>query len=684
MEYIKIVNFYGVFERSSNSSSSSRSAIFLEQYFQAFVHDITRKCETTILSRIYTSDSENLASFVNNNAAHAVVKRPSIWKIISSDVFLSRVMPSNNVAGRIRKIRSDKTFSRNTWNVHVILTRGVHSFDEISKDGTFEWNSHDRFIVLLARLPEEHDLSNELNSRIDDILKTLWLEHKVQKVFVSEATLVNDTVRINRSVRTYNPFTKVNDSVWGRVEIINVITAEEASDELSHSTYRRTKNMNGYTLKVGYFKQNQTIAEPMKGQSSTRYSYDDIFEEFDETMLNTIAQDMNFQIEYVHPADNKWFGYQLSNGTYVGAIGDVVYGRTDICFISFFVKKYSTSPKEDVDFSTYVDFDRICMTVPKATKIPKWIRIYHFFPPSIWICLMLTHVFIYLIWYFVQVFTSERKRKKSFRATFYRSFLLNAGCPQKLPNTNAERILLSGVFLANVTLVGIFNGILYNSFAHNMYYPDIKSLHDLDDSGLPISLSSAGLANLFDYDDNDVDSTLMQNLRKKMRFNVTGVNGVISTALYRNTSAFARENYFPVISQELTDADGGPLLYLIKECPGTFYLSYLLPKNSIFNEKINTLISQLNQAGLPSLWYQHIVNAFNVRKKLRAKETLTQNKKKTDNFVPFNLADMQSSFYTLLIGLSISTIVFFHEKGWLKVSLLHIERPNHKSTPVNR
>lgn len=197
MKDIKTVKFHGVLE---SRNTSRRNAIFLEQYFQAFVSDITHKCETTILSKIYTPpDSENL--FVNNNVdvAYRVVKWPSFSKIISDDALPSRVMPSNNVAGR---------------NVHVILTRDVHSFDQISKDGTiFEWNSHDRFIVLLARFPaEEHELSNELNSRIDDILKTLWFKRKVHKVFVSEAILINDTVRTDRTVRTYNPFIKVNNS----------------------------------------------------------------------------------------------------------------------------------------------------------------------------------------------------------------------------------------------------------------------------------------------------------------------------------------------------------------------------------------------------------------------------------------------------------------------------------------
>jgi len=207
MEDIKTVNFYDVLENVRKSSS-----IFLDQCVQALVYDIARKCETTIVSRIYTlRDMESRAPFVSNNdVSHRSVKQASIWKIISGDALPSRVMPS--AAGKIR-IQSDETFDRNTRDVHVILAKDIYSFDQISKDDrTFEWNSHDRFIVLIARFPKKRGLSNQLNSKIGDILKTLWYKRKVQKIFVSEAILINDTVRINQIIHIYNPFAKVNDS----------------------------------------------------------------------------------------------------------------------------------------------------------------------------------------------------------------------------------------------------------------------------------------------------------------------------------------------------------------------------------------------------------------------------------------------------------------------------------------
>lgn len=118
-----------------------------------------------------------------------------------------------------------------------------------------------------------------------------------------------------------------------------------------------------------------------------------------------------------------------------------------------------------------------------------------------------------------------------------------------------------------------------------MYYPDIVSLRDLDTSELPIFSTSAGLTNLFDDDDdndddNNVDSTLlMQSLRKKMQL-TSDINVISSAAHYRNVSAFARESYFPIITEELIDADGGPLLHLVEECPGT--KNILVYKNSYY------------------------------------------------------------------------------------------------------
>lgn len=119
-------------------------------------------------------------------------------------------------------------------------------------------------------------------------------------------------------------------SVWGKIEIINVKTAKQASNILSRLTYRRTKDLNGYELKVGLFEQNESAAGVTNVQSNNASYYYDIFTGFDEAILNMITERMNFQVKETYPTDDKSHGYQLSNGTYVGVIG--IYNLLTILF----------------------------------------------------------------------------------------------------------------------------------------------------------------------------------------------------------------------------------------------------------------------------------------------------------------------------------------------------------------
>lgn len=78
--------------------------------------------------------------------------------------------------------------------------------------------------------------------------------------------------------------------------------------------------MNGYELKTGFFSEDE-LSEEDKIGLNTRHNNNYAFKDIDLIILNTIAEHMNFTYRRMHPTDNKSFGYQLSNGTYVGAIG---------------------------------------------------------------------------------------------------------------------------------------------------------------------------------------------------------------------------------------------------------------------------------------------------------------------------------------------------------------------------
>lgn len=59
-----------------------------------------------------------------------------------------------------------------------------------------------------------------------------------------------------------------------------------------------------------------------------------------------------------------------------------------------------------------------------------------------------------------------------------------------LPTRGIERILLTACLLANLILMGTFQGSLTTSFSTVTYYKDINTLEELDATGLPIFVGS--------------------------------------------------------------------------------------------------------------------------------------------------------------------------------------------------
>lgn len=58
--------------------------------------------------------------------------------------------------------------------------------------------------------------------------------------------------------------------------------------------------------------------------------------------------------------------FQEENGRFNGALGDVIYGRTEFTMNAFFVKDYET---RDLEFSTAVNDDKLCVVVRSADLV---------------------------------------------------------------------------------------------------------------------------------------------------------------------------------------------------------------------------------------------------------------------------------------------------------------------------
>lgn len=180
---------------------------------------------------------------------------------------------------------------------------------------------------------------------------------------------------------------------------------------------------------------------------------------------------------------------------------------------------------------------------------------------------------------------------------------------------------------------------------------DINTLEQLSKSHLPIVTGSQSLSDLF----GEADTPLMKTLKKNVKIMQTAQSNIWLTANVRNSCSIERETDAEfIIRTKFMRNDGYPLLHVMKECPRSYYIGYMVRKGWPFAKDISRMIVNFREAGLTTKWYNDIQDAIVSHMNL-------QNRMASKGPEPFTLKHLVFSFYLLALGLTFSTIVLLFE-----------------------
>jgi ABC-type amino acid transport substrate-binding protein len=87
--------------------------------------------------------------------------------------------------------------------------------------------------------------------------------------------------------------------------------------------------------------------------------------------------------------DGTKFGFKNPNNSFTGALRSLQARKCDIAFIGYFIKDYET---RDVEFSSPLYSDQVCVIVKKANRIPQFILPLIMFDRTLWMFLGLETV----------------------------------------------------------------------------------------------------------------------------------------------------------------------------------------------------------------------------------------------------------------------------------------------------
>ena len=87
--------------------------------------------------------------------------------------------------------------------------------------------------------------------------------------------------------------------------------------------------------------------------------------------------------------DGSLFGFKQSNGTLTGALKTIQSRKSDVAFVGYFIKDYET---RDIEFSSSIYSDQLCVVVEKAGRIPQFILPLIIFDKTLWVYLGLESI----------------------------------------------------------------------------------------------------------------------------------------------------------------------------------------------------------------------------------------------------------------------------------------------------
>lgn len=531
----------------------------------------------------------------------------------------------------------------------LFITENITSlfqYFDTNEDNETLWQATDSLFICFIPTSKKQLYFNDYEVKYRELLQHIWTRYHILNVLIFDSPSTRRFWHGNGTdVVTFNPFLKV-ENVRGMVQTYSIASADVVCQTLE----QRLRDLHGYALRVTMFPA-YPYAPPLAGGPVDWHAFGGV----DGNVLDVMAQHMNFKPAIRRPKEDIKFGFRTKEGTFVGSIGDIVYGRSDIAFNSHFIKDYDDAPIQFV--IPPVVYDGLVILVPKSQLIPGWMDLFECFSWADLLFLLTFYVTTVAFGTFIkrclgtEISICEISRTAVFILKMFLTIPI-AGI-RKLTSLS-EKIFASSCLLVGVLIVTAIQVTLVTEISSPNYYPDINTLEQLAESGLPIATSYQGLVDTF----NGSDSPTMTRLAANVRLVSHGSDIRQRIAYRRDFAAIASLSNVPHFLTQYVGPFDNPLLHVVKEKPRGYLLSYVAPKHSPYVRRMNFIISALIESGLISKW-----EADEVREN-HSPERLNRTRSERSNLYAYSMNDLQTAFFVLASGLSCGVIVFISEIIW--------------------
>lgn len=367
------------------------------------------------------------------------------------------------------------------------------------------------------------------------------------------------------------------------------------------------------------------------------------------SMLNTIAEATNFNINYSISQKEMDWGYIIENSNLSlnvsGLMKALITKEVDIgigCIGSTPIRyKY-------LDQSVSYVHDALNWCVPRAQLQAKWKCIFTIFKASTWSLIALTILCSTLIlWQISSLNEQEVAAYRNVNNCLFNilSVLLNITVTFQ-PNRTFTRIFFCiwVIFSLHITLC--YQTYLVSLLTSPIYEKQIMTVEQIFQKKLAFGFVPSAAR----YFENR-DDWRIAKLYDEVSF-CTNATICMENVAYNRNYSFAFSLLYLKYNYKLLTQNDLPLVYIFKEREVTYPVQMFTSKNFILTPRINELSLKIKEAGLINFWFHQLLNEQNQKSSNIETSTMVQN---------LSLHHLQGAFVLLCFGICISMFTFLLE-----------------------
>ncbi|PSN35821.1 Ionotropic receptor 209 [Blattella germanica] len=529
---------------------------------------------------------------------------------------------------------------------------------------SYAWNPRAKFLlVFLNEWIDEY----ELQECVKQVFSVLWNLNAIDVcalVSFSESTAMNKY----RSTYVFYVYT------WFPYDLRNRLTEYDQIRQIKRwklntkidsllffyntSIYPQKipDNFDGYPIRVSTFEYEPFIMFPQTTKNNI-ITYGDGLE---IRLLNVIVKMLNVSSVFLSPPsmEDLW-GNLLGNGSWTGAIGEILRKESDIVICGCY---YPCHMSDDLECSSVYTYDEERWYVPCARPIPSWINIFLVFDKWLWVLFILVYLLASLVvWNLIKLAKRHQSTRNTTGYTILSYCLLNmwavilgVATPQKLP----ENVQIRCVFFLWIVYCLAINTVYQTFLVSFMVNPNlekqISTVNEILNSGLHYAISATVQYLLPELSSERFQKRELCYDPEHCRYRLAHTRDFALLYSQINTDYVVALNYL--------NSNGKPLFCTIKETFVRQYITMAMKKGNPILYKINSIILRILQAGLVELWWKDL--------KYRAALTAAKHTDDAADYHSLTLHHFQSAFYLLLIGNTIAILIYFtkylFQKSYLK------------------